>query len=136
MNLPKLTDLDVTGKRVLVRLDLDTNPDPNDLRIKAAKETLDYLYTQKAKIIIIGHKGRPSVQDNQELSLKPFEPLFAYVQAEVKENLRFNPGRRLMKKLLLVRLLRGETFILTKHLLHLTGNMPQLLGFPNYYLTR
>ena len=57
--MPKVTDLNVAGKRVLLRLDLDTKPDENDLRIKAAKETLDFLYSQKAKIIIIAHKGRP-----------------------------------------------------------------------------
>jgi phosphoglycerate kinase len=92
MDLPKITGLDVAGKRVLLRLDLDTKPDENDLRIKAAKETLDYLYSQKAKIVIIAHKGRPNGKVDESLSLKPFEPLFSYWQAEVKENLRFNPG--------------------------------------------
>jgi phosphoglycerate kinase len=92
MNLPEITDLDVAGKRVLLRLDLDTKPDENDLRIKASKETLDYLYSQKAKIIIIAHKGRPDGKVDESLSLKPFEPLFSYWEAEVKENLRFNPG--------------------------------------------
>jgi phosphoglycerate kinase len=92
MNLPKPTKLNVAGKRVLLRLDLDTKPDENDLRIKAAKETLDYLYSQKAKIIIIAHKGRPNGKIDESLSLKPFEPLFSYWEAEIKENLRFNPG--------------------------------------------
>lgn len=92
MNLPKPESLNVAGKRVLLRLDLDTKPDENDLRIKAAKETLDYLYSQKAKIIIIAHKGRPQGKIDESLSLKPFEPLFSYWDAEVKENLRFNPG--------------------------------------------
>ncbi|MGA3291594.1 MAG: phosphoglycerate kinase [Candidatus Microgenomates bacterium] len=92
MTLPKPTDLDVAGKRVILRLDLDTKPDENDLRIKASKETLDFLYSQKAKIIIIAHKGRPEGKVNESLSLKPFEPLFSYWGAEVKENLRFNPG--------------------------------------------
>jgi phosphoglycerate kinase len=92
MDLPKLTELDVAGKRVLLRLDLDTKPDENDLRIKAAKETLDYLFSQKAKIIIIAHKGRPEGKVDEALSLKPFEPIFSYWQAEIKENLRFNQG--------------------------------------------
>lgn len=91
MNLPKITDIDVSGKRVLVRLDLDTAPDLNDLRIKAAKETLDYLRSQKAKIIILGHKGRPNGKVDVSLSLKPFEQIFSYWDAEVKENLRFDP---------------------------------------------
>jgi len=57
--LPTPKDLDVAGKKVLLRLDLDTNPDPNDLRVKASKETIDYLHSQDSKIIIIAHKGRP-----------------------------------------------------------------------------
>lgn len=92
MDLPKPESLGVAGKRVLLRLDLDTKPDENDLRIKAAKETLDFLYSQKAKIIIIAHKGRPNGKVDENLSLKPFEPLFSYWEAEVKENLRFNTG--------------------------------------------
>jgi len=93
MNLPKPTDLDVAGKRVILRLDLDTNPDPNDLRIRSSKETLDFLKENGAsEIIIIGHKGRPEGKSNETLSLKPFEPIFAEWGAVVKENLRFNPG--------------------------------------------
>lgn len=97
MDLPKLTDIDVSGKKILVRLDLDTNPDPNDLRIKASRETIDYLRSKNAQIIIIAHKGRPSNEASdgkpifdEKLSLKQFEPLFP--GCEIKENLRFNPG--------------------------------------------
>lgn len=101
MDLPKLTDLDVSGKKVLLRLDLDTNPDPNDLRIKASVETLDYLKEKGAQIIILAHKGRPSHKatageadpsDWKNLSLKPFQPLFDKWGAKVEENLRFDPG--------------------------------------------
>lgn len=91
MNLPKITDIDVADKKVLLRLDLDTKPDPNDLRIKASGETLNYLKEKGvSKIIIIGHRGRPSGTYDESLSLKPFEPLFP--ECEVKENLRFNLG--------------------------------------------
>lgn len=92
MDLPKLTDLDVSGKKVLLRLDLDTNPDPNDLRIKASEETLDYLKNKNSEIIIIGHKGRPEGKVNESLSLKPFQPIFDKWGAKVEENLRFDPG--------------------------------------------
>ena len=93
MNLPKPTDLDISGKKVILRLDLDTNPDPNDLRIKASGQTLDYLKENGAsKIVIIGHKGRPEGKSSEALSLKPFEPIFAEWGAVVKENLRFGPG--------------------------------------------
>ena len=101
-NLPKLTDLDVANKRVLLRLDLDTEPNSNDLRIKASVETLNYLKDNGAEIIIIGHRGRPdgkfdkqslaSQSPGENLSLKPFEKIFDKWGAEVKENLRFNLG--------------------------------------------
>jgi phosphoglycerate kinase len=89
MNLPKLSDINVAGKKVIVRLDLDTNPDPNDLRIKASKGTIDYLHSKNAQVIIIAHKGRPEGKVDEALSLKPFEPLFP--GCEIKENLRFDP---------------------------------------------
>ena len=92
INFPKITDIDVSGKRVLLRLDLDTNPDPNDLRIIAAEETLNYLKEKQAKIIIISHRGRPNGVYDDNLSLKEFQPIFAKWGAEVRENLRFNKG--------------------------------------------
>lgn len=100
MDLPKLQNLDVTSKRVLLRLDLDTDPDPNDLRIKASEETLNYLKEHSAEIIVIGHKGRPtgdrerdiSSLERRDLSLKPFQPIFDRWGARVHENLRFESG--------------------------------------------
>lgn len=92
MFLPKITDLNVSGKRVLLRLDLDTNPDPNDLRIKASVETLNYLKEKNSQIIIIAHKGRPNGKVDESLSLKPFQPIFDKWGAKVEENLRFDPG--------------------------------------------
>ena len=92
MNLPKITDLDIAGKRVLLRLDLDTDPYPNDLRIKASEETLNFLKEKGAEIIIIAHRGRPEGKAVESLSLKPFQPIFNRWGAEVKENLRFDPG--------------------------------------------
>ncbi len=92
MDLPKLTDINVSKKKVLLRLDLDTEPDPNDLRIKASEETLDYLKEKGAEIIILAHKGRPNgVQDNS-LSLRPFQKIFDRWRARVEENLRFEKG--------------------------------------------
>ncbi len=90
MNLPKITDLDLKGKRVLLRLDLDTNPDPNDLRIKSSFETLDYLKDKASEIIILSHKGRPDGIIDEKLSLKPFQPIFDKWGAKVHENLRFD----------------------------------------------
>lgn len=92
MNLPNLSSLEVSGKRVLLRLDLDTEPDPNDLRIKASEETLDYLKEKGAQIIILAHKGRPDGKVDESVSLMPFQPIFDKWGAKVEENLRFDPG--------------------------------------------
>ncbi|HET7099468.1 MAG TPA: phosphoglycerate kinase [Patescibacteria group bacterium] len=102
MNLPKLESIDVTGKKVLLRLDLDTKPDPNDLRVKSSFETLDFLKEKGAsEIIILAHRGRPDgtidkhnldSEVGEKLSLKPFQPIFDKWGAKVEENLRFDPG--------------------------------------------
>lgn len=92
LNLPRITDLDVAEKRVILRLDLDINPDPNDLRIKASQKTLDYLKEKNCQITIIAHKGRPEGKVDENLSLKPFQPFFDKWGAKVEENLRFNTG--------------------------------------------
>lgn len=97
MNLPKITEIDVVGKRVLLRLDLDlpaqagTTPDINNLRIKSSFETLDYLKDKASKIIILAHRGRPNGKIDESLSLKPFQPIFDKWGATVLENLRFDP---------------------------------------------
>ncbi|MFC1625902.1 phosphoglycerate kinase [Patescibacteria group bacterium] len=92
MNLPKITDLDVSQKKVLLRLDLDCKPDPNSFRLKSSEETLDYLKSKNAEIIIISHRGRPQGKYDEALSLKPFQKYFDRWSAKVEENLRFDPG--------------------------------------------
>ncbi len=73
MNLPKIADLDTAGKKILVRLDLDL-PDGDDSRLEASKETLDYLVKNKARIIIIAHKGQPEGKVDGNLSLVSMVP--------------------------------------------------------------
>jgi len=91
LSLPKITELDVSRKRVLVRMDLDI-PENDFTRLEVAKETLDYLKSKSARIIIIGHKGRPEGKIDESLSLKPLQPFFDKWGAKVEENLRFDPG--------------------------------------------
>ena len=91
MDLPFLTGLDVSEKRVLLRLDLDTAHDPSDLRIKSSFETLDFLKEKGAsEITILAHKGRPDGKVVEELSLTPFQPIFDKWGAKIHENLRFD----------------------------------------------
>jgi phosphoglycerate kinase len=93
MNLPKISDLEVSNKKVLVRLDLDI-PEGDYSRLEAASETLDYLKGKNSEIIVIGHKGRPEGKNVESLSLKPIQPFFDKWGARVEENLRFNPGEK------------------------------------------
>lgn len=93
LKLPSVTDLDVQDKKVILRLDLDVKDnDFEDLRIKAASETLDYLKNKAGEIIIIGHKGRPGGKVDESLSTKPFQEYFSKWGAKVEENLRFDKG--------------------------------------------
>lgn len=93
LKLPSVKDLDVQGKKVLLRLDLDVKEiDENDLRIKAASETLDFLKDKASEVIIIGHRGRPDGKVDELLSLKPFQSYFDRWGAKVEENLRFDKG--------------------------------------------
>ncbi len=92
MNLPRTTDVDVAGKRVLLRLDLDTDPNAEDIRIKSSFKTLDFLRGKASEIIILAHKGRPDGKFDESLSLKPFQQIFDKWGAKVEENLRFDKG--------------------------------------------
>ena len=92
-NLPKITDLDITNKKVLVRLDLDIKKfNEDDLRLKASIKTLDYLKGKASEIIIVAHRGRPEGKNVPELSLKEFQSYFEKWGARIEENLRFNEG--------------------------------------------
>lgn len=69
-------DIDVAGKRVLVRVDFNVPMDENknitdDTRIKAALPTIQYLINNNAKVILVSHLGRPKGKVNPEYSLKP-----------------------------------------------------------------
>ena len=68
-------DLNVAGKRVLVRVDFNV-PVKNgvvedDKRIQAALPTLKYLLDKGASLVVMSHLGRPDGQRKMEFSLKP-----------------------------------------------------------------
>lgn len=91
INLPKLTDLDVTNRKVLVRADLDVSEGEN-YRLEAIIPTLDFLKEEGAEIIVVGHRGRPNGVFSSSLSTRELQPFFDRWDAKVKENLRFDPG--------------------------------------------
>ena len=91
MNKKTIRDIDVTGKKVLVRcdfnvpLDKETGEITNDLRIVGALPTIKYLLEHKAKVILCSHLGKPKGEVKPNLSLAPVaKRLSEYLGFEVK----------------------------------------------------
>jgi len=76
LNKKTVRDIDVAGKKVLVRVDFNVPLDKktgeitDDTRIKAALPTIKYLVEHKAKVVLCSHLGRPKGV-TPELTLKP-----------------------------------------------------------------
>ncbi len=75
MKLKTLKDINVEGKRVLVRVDfnvpLQEGRVASDKRIKSALRTINYLIDKDAKIILISHLGRPGGEVKEDLRMDP-----------------------------------------------------------------
>lgn len=119
-----VTDADVRGKRVLVRVDfnvpLQEGSVTDDTRVRAALPTLRYLVDHGARVIIVSHLGRPKGEPDPRYSLRPVrrvlqrlmgrnvvfvdqtvgpeaeEAVGRMVDGEILmlENVRFNPGEK------------------------------------------
>ena len=99
LNKKTIEDIDVNGKRVLVRCDFNVPQDEtgsitDDRRIEGALPTINYLIKNGAKVILCSHLGRPK---------NGFEPKFSL--APVAERL----GKLLNKKVELAKDVIGES---------------------------
>ncbi len=119
MNVIKMTDLDLKGKRVLIREDLNV-PVKNgkvtsDARIRASLPTIEFALKAGAKVMLMSHLGRPTEGEYaEEFSLAPVaDHLSSLLNREVAlikdwnakfelddgaivlfENVRFNKGEK------------------------------------------
>ncbi len=79
--MPKLSlrDLDVRGKRVLVRVDFNVPTEErdgaivitDDTRMRESLPTINYLREQGARTILMAHFGRPKGKPVEKYSLRP-----------------------------------------------------------------
>jgi phosphoglycerate kinase len=99
MTVPTLEDLgDLDGRRVLVRADfnvpLKDGEITDDLRIRAALPTLQWLLERGATVTACSHLGRPKGAPDPKYSVEPVRARLRELVPEVTllENLRFNPG--------------------------------------------
>lgn len=89
LNKKSVEDIDVSGKKVLVRCDFNVKMEngviTNDKRIVASLPTIKYLLERGAKVILCSHLGRPKGEFKPEFSLAPVaERLGEYLGLEVK----------------------------------------------------
>jgi phosphoglycerate kinase len=77
MNKKTIRDIDVSGKRVLVRVDFNVPLDKetrrilDDTRIRAALPTINYLRERQAKTVLVSHLGRPDGNVVESARLAP-----------------------------------------------------------------
>ncbi len=120
MSVLKMTDLDLGGKRVLIRQDLNVpvkdGKVTSDARIRASLPTIEHAIKAGAKVMLMSHLGRPEEGAfDQDASLKPVAdhlagllgkpvavikdyldqaPTLKDGEVAVLENVRFNKGEK------------------------------------------
>lgn len=102
MSVPTLENLgdlgDLAGKSVLLRADFNVplrdGAITDDLRIRAALPTIEWLQAAGARVTACSHLGRPKGAPDPRWSMDPVRARLAELApgVELLENLRFNPG--------------------------------------------
>ncbi len=99
MSLPLLEDLpDPSGRRVLLRADfnvpISSGRIDDDLRIRAALPTIEWLRNRGAEVVACSHRGRPKGRPDERFSMALVRDRLAELApgVELLENLRFDPG--------------------------------------------
>ncbi len=74
--MKSILELELRGKRVLVRVDFNVPMDEqgqitDDIRIRMAVPTLQYILDEGAKLIVCSHLGRPKGKKEERFSLRP-----------------------------------------------------------------
>lgn len=92
MNFQSIKSLDINGKTILLRADLNVPKQGNAVtdttRIDRLKPTIDYLHEQGAKTLILSHFGRPEGEQNPEMSLAF---LTSVLEKQWKKPVSFSP---------------------------------------------
>src|SRR5262249_59254672 len=107
-----------SGKSVLVRVDFnvpltDANGERtigDDLRIRAALPTLEWLTSRGAKVTCCTHLGRPKGEPDPKYSVEPVRARLAELApgVELLENLRFDPGEEANDPRFVAELVAGQ----------------------------
>ena len=113
--VPELEDLgDVSGKSVLVRADfnvpLKDGVITDDLRIRAALPTLNWLTEHGASVTACTHLGRPKGAPDPKYSVDPVRERLSELAPGVTllDNLRFDPGETANDPAFVARLIEGH----------------------------
>jgi phosphoglycerate kinase len=112
MNLPLLTDADIEGKRVIIRMDLDVDissiagkdesaSNNSIYRLEKGLDSLRLITSKASKTIIIGHRGRPKMSEekSEEEVIKKFTllPLVEYFNDKLSKQVAFVPHHYLSR---------------------------------------
>src|SRR5690606_23571677 len=115
VSVPTLEDLgDLDGRRVLLRADfnvpLDGGEITDDLRIRAALPTIEWLQAQGATVTACSHLGRPKGAPDPKYSMDPVRARLAELApgVELLENLRFDPGETANDPAFVQKLIEGQ----------------------------